>query len=92
MKETFRGLTKDDILQPCISDHDFRSYNEDIDVGYILYVFDIRYQENVTAVQIIEVEFRFDGVVPANNNGYPLVLTNKVVSVSVDGQQHFGVI
>ena len=42
IKETFRALTKDDILQPYISDQDFRSSNvTDDDVGYNLYVSDI---------------------------------------------------
>ena len=42
IKEVFRALTKDDILQPYISDHDFRSSNAGVyDVGYNLYVSDI---------------------------------------------------
>ena len=41
-KEAFRTLTKDDILQPYISDDDFRSSNVRADdVGYNFYVFDI---------------------------------------------------
>ena len=44
IKEAFRVLTKDDILQPYISDRDFRSSNNNNDIGYNLYVFDIRYQ------------------------------------------------
>ena len=46
IKEAFRDLTKDDILQPYISDHDFRSSNNNNDIGYNLYAFDIRYQKN----------------------------------------------
>ena len=45
-KEAFRALTKDDILQPYVSDHDFRSSKNNNDIGYKLYVFDIRYQKN----------------------------------------------
>ena len=41
-KEAFRALTKDDILKPYITDHDFRSSNEGNNVGNNLYVFDIR--------------------------------------------------
>ena len=83
-KEAFRALTKDEILQPYKSDQDFR-----IDIGYKLYVFDIRHQENFTAAQPIKEQFRFDGVVPSNKNGYALVLRNGLVSVTSDGQRHF---
>ena len=42
IKEAFRALTKDDILQPYISDDNFRTSNAAAnDVGYNLYVFDI---------------------------------------------------
>ena len=90
IKETFQGLTKDEILQPYISDYNFRTSNAAAnDVGYNLYVFDIRYQKNFTNSQPIKVEFKFEGVVPNDINGYALVLTNKLVSVSSDGQRHF---
>ena len=93
IKEAFKALTKDDILQPYISEEDFRSPNAAAnDVGYNLYVFDIRYQKNYTASQPIKVEFKFDGVVPKNVNGYALVLTNKLVSISSDGQRHFDLV
>ena len=60
-KEAFRALTKDNILQPCKSDDDFRSYNADVvDLGFSLFVFDIRYQQNFTAFQPIKLEFEFD--------------------------------
>ena len=43
IKEAFRALTKDDILQPYISEEDFRTSNVRIaDVGYNLYLFDIK--------------------------------------------------
>ena len=93
IKQAFKALTKGDILQPYISEEDFRSSNAGVnDVGYNLYVFDIRYQKNYTASQPIKVEFEFDGVVPNNINGYALVLTNKLVSISLDGQRHFDLI
>ena len=41
IKEAFRALTKDDILQPYISEDDFRSSNEGNNTGYIIHVFDI---------------------------------------------------
>ena len=90
IKEAFEALTKDDILQPYISEEDFRTSNvRAADVGYNLYVFDIRYQKNYTASQPIKVEFKIDGVVNNNVNGYALVLTNKLVSIGSDGQRHF---
>ena len=90
IKEAFRALTKDDILQPYISEADFRRSNVAAnDIGYNLYVFDIRYQKTFPNSQPIKVEIKFEGVVPNDINGYALVLTNKLVSVSSDGQRHF---
>ena len=92
IKEVFRALTKDDILQPYISHRDFRSSNNNNDIGYNLYVFDIRYQKNFENSQPIKVEFKFDGVIPAGIYGYALVLTNKLISMSSDGQRMFDLI
>ena len=63
-----------------------------LDVGYNLYVFGKRYQKNFTNSQPIEVEFKIDGVVANEVNGYAIVLTNKLVSISSDGQRHFDLI
>ena len=47
-KEAFKALTKDNITKPYYSDEDFRSSNDRADdVGYNLYVFDIRYQKTL---------------------------------------------
>ena len=93
IKEAFEALRKDDILQPYISDDNFRTSNVAAnDAGYNLYVFDIRYQKDFTNSQPIKVEFKFDGVVPNDINGYALVLTNKLISISSDGQRHFDLI
>ena len=92
IKEAFRALTKDDISQPYISDKDFRSSNINNDIGYILYVFDIRYQKDFENSQPIKVEFKFTGVVPAGIYGYSLVLNNKRISISSDGQRQFHLI
>ena len=89
IKEAFRGLTKNDILKPCISDNDFKSTNDGSKIGYNLYIFDIRYQKVFESAQHIKVEFKFDGVIPAGKYGYALVLTNKLISISSDGQRHF---
>ena len=92
-KEAFRALTKDDILQPYTSDDDSRSPNVRVDdVGYNLYVFDITYQQNFTASQPTKVEFKFDGVVPNDINAYALVLMNKLIYKSSDGQRPFDLI
>ena len=47
IKEAFRALTRNDILQPYISDHDFMSTKNNNDIGYNLYVLDIRYQKSL---------------------------------------------
>ena len=93
IKEALRAPTKNNILTPFISDDNFKSsiVRAD-DVGYILYVFDIRYQQNVTASKPIKVKFEFEKVVPNDINGYALVLSNKLVSVSSHGQRHFDLI
>ena len=77
------------MLQPYISDNDFRSSNNNDDIGYNLYVFDISYQKSLENTQPIKVEFKFDGVLPDGICGYALVLTSKRISISSDGQQHF---
>ena len=89
IKEAFKALTKDNILQPYISEDDFRSSNEGNNIGYNIYAFDIRYQKNFESSQPIKVEFKFDGVVPAGKYGYALVLTNRLISISSDGQKMF---
>ena len=89
IKEAFISLTKNNLLQPHISDDDFRSSNDGNNIGYNIYAFDIRYQKNFESSQPIKVEFKFDGVVPAGIYGYALVLTNKLISISSDGQRMF---
>ena len=92
IKEAFRALTKDVILQPYLSDKDFTSSNDDNDVGYNIYVFDIRYQHIFTASQTFKVEGKFNGVDLAGIYGYALVSTNKLASIGSDGQRHFDLI
>ena len=89
IKEAFKALTKDNLLQPYISDADFRYSNNDDNIGYNIYAFDKRYQKSFESSQPIKVEFKFDGVIPARIYGYVLVLTNKLISISSDGQQMF---
>ena len=85
VKEAFKALTKDNILQPYISEDDFRSDNNGNNIGYNIHVFDIRYQKNYQSGQSVKIEFKLDKVVPAGVYGYALVLTNRLVSTSSDG-------
>ena len=89
IKEAFKALTKDNLLQPYISEHDFRSSNDGNNIGYNIYAFDIRYPKNFESSQPIKVEFNFDGVIPAGIYGYALVLTNRLISISSDAQRMF---
>ena len=89
IKEAFKALTKDDILQPYISEDDFRSSNDGNNIGYNIYAFDIRYQKNFENAQPVKVEFKFSENIPAGIYGYALVLTNKLISISSDGQRMF---
>ena len=49
----------------------------------------MRYQQLFTASQTSKVEFKFDGAVPNDINGYALGLTIKFLSISKDGPRHF---
>ena len=82
IKEAFKALTKADILQPYISEDVFRSSNDDSDIGYNIYAFDIGYQKNFESSQPMKVELKFHGVIPAGIYGYALVLTNRLISIS----------
>ena len=92
IKEAFRALTKDDLLQPYISEDDFRSSNNGNDIGYNIYAFDIRYQKNFENAQPVKVEFKFSENIAAGIYGYALVLTNKLISISSDGQRMFDLV
>ena len=89
IKEAFKALTKDNLLQPYISEHDFRSSNDGNNIGYNIYTFDIRYQKNFESSLPIKVEFKINEVIPAGIYGYALLLTNKLISISSDGQRMF---
>ena len=89
IKEAFRALTKDDILKPYITDADFRSSNEGNNIGYNIYAFDIRYQKNFENAQPVKVEFKISENIAAGIYGYALVLTNRLASITSDGQRMF---
>ena len=92
IKEAFGALTKDDILQPYISENDFRSSNNNNDIGYNIYAFDIRYQKNFENAQPVKVEFKFSENIDAGIYGYALVLTNRLISITSDGQRMFDLV
>ena len=92
IREAFGTLTKDDILQPYISEDDFRSSNEGNNIGYNIHVFDIRYQKNYESAQPVKVEFKFLENIPAGIYGYAFVLRKKLISISSDGQRMFDLV
>ena len=51
IKEAFIALTKHDIFQPYISEHDIKSSNDGDNNGFIFYVFDIGYQKKFECPQ-----------------------------------------
>ena len=89
LKKLLKHLQMMILLQLYISD--YRLSNDDDDIGYNIYAFDIRYQKNFESAQPINVEFKFDGVIPADIYGYALVLTNRIMSICNDGQRHFDI-
>ena len=85
--EAFKALTKDSILQLYISEGDFRSPNDGEIICYNIHSLDIRYQKCLESAQPNKVEFKFSENIPAGIYGYALVLTNRLVRISSDGQQ-----
>ena len=66
--------------------------NDGKNIEYNLYVFDIRCQKIFESAQPIKVEIKFAENVVAGLYGYALVLTNKLISISSDGQRQFDLI
>ena len=91
-KEAFTALIQDDILQPFLSEHDFRSSNDGDNIGYSLYAFDIRYQKSFESAQPMKVDFKVDGLILGGVYGYALGLTNILVSIISDGQRMFDLV
>ena len=73
IKEAFKALTKDAILQPYLTENDFRSSNEGNIIGYNIYAFDIRYRKNFENAQPVKVEIKTSENIPAGLYGYALV-------------------
>ena len=89
IKEAFKALTENNILQPYISDNDFRSSNDGDNIAYNIHCFGKRYQKNYESGQSVKVEFKFNGVIPAGIYGYALSLTDRLISISSDGNRMF---
>ena len=85
IKEAFKALTKDDILQAYISEDDFRSSIEGNNIGCTICAFDIRYQKNSEIAQPVKVEFKFSENIPNGIHGYALILTNRLAGITSDG-------
>ena len=89
----FRHLAEDKISRPHNTQKDFITSNiyPDGNRGYNIYVFDFRQHQDYNSAQPIKVGFDFRPTVSAATNlvGYALLLTNKLVSVSSDGQRQF---
>ena len=78
MQASFKALTKDEILQPYISEDDYRSSNEGKSIGYNIQVFHIRYQKKFENAQLVEKEFNFSENIPGGIYGYALLLKKKL--------------
>ena len=91
IQASFEALTRDHILQPYISEDEYRSSNEGNNIGYNIHAFDIRYQKNFENAQPVKVEFNFSENIPAGIYGYAFVLTYRLVSISSDSQRMFDV-
>ena len=92
IKEVFRALTKDDILQPYTSEHDFTSKNNGDNFGNNIQSVDIRHQIFFENAQPIKKEFEISENIPAGIYGNAFVLTNKITSISSDGQRMFDLV
>ena len=77
------------MLKPYITEDDFRSSNEGNNIGYNIYAFDLRYQIIFENAQLVEIEFKFSENIPAGIYGYALVSTNRLTSITSDGQRRF---
>ena len=58
-------------------------------MGFNLYAFDKKNQTFFAVAQPVKKEVNFDRLVPANINGYALLLTNNLLKISSDCQRHF---
>ena len=58
-------------------------------LGCNIYVFDLRYQQEYSFAQPIEVRFLFANIIRENTaSGYAFNLTNSILAINSDGQRH----
>ena len=57
------------------------------EIDYKTKLLDRGYQKKFSAAETIEMEFKFAADTAARSYGYPLVLTNKMISFSSDDQR-----
>ena len=55
MKEVFKALTRNNILQPYITEDDFGSSNDGDNIAYNIHSFDKRYRKNFESGQSLRV-------------------------------------
>ena len=91
-------MTKDDFLQTIISQNDvitnnvFGADHNTGDIGYNLFVFDIRDQSKFSSPHLIKENFNFQGKLPADIVAYAPLSTKNLITISSDGQRHFDLI
>lgn len=86
IKNFWNNHVGEHLLDPRITKSEFKN-------DYNFYVFDLRHQKEHLSAQPIKLEFQLQGdVVRENYVATALVLTNKLVSVSSDGQKMFDLI
>ena len=92
----FGHLAKDNILRPYTTQKDFINSNNypGKNPGYNSYVFDIGHHHDFSSAQPIKVRLDFRPAVEVATIliGYALLLTNKILSFSSDGQRQFDLI
>ena len=92
----FRYIAKENILQGYLTQIVIKTSKNypGGNPGYNLHGFDIRHHQDFVTAQPNKVWFDFSRAVPAATSliRYALLLTNKLVSVSGDGQTHFDLV
>ena len=59
-----RLLTEDNVFQPYLTQEIFRGENDKNEMGYVLYIFDIRRHQKYSNPQPFKVQFRLFEVFP----------------------------
>ena len=88
LKNFFLKHAEDRIMKPFKGPNSFRRY-------YNFYVFDITNQKDHISAQPITVDFKFynaPGINVLDYTAFALVLTNRLVSISLDGKRMFDII